>query len=51
MRISPVRLIAAVVLFAVMSGCAPVLQPPVQGTWSDVSNQKEKVTKDPPKEE
>jgi hypothetical protein len=51
MRISPLRLIAAVVLFAFLSGCAAVLQPPAQGTWSNFSDDKEKVTKDPPKEE
>ena len=51
MRISHLRLIAAALLFVFLSGCAPVLQPPAQGTWSNFSDEKQKVTKDPPKEE
>ena len=51
MRISFLRLIAVALLFAFLSACAPVLQPPTQGTWSNFSNEKDKVTKDPPQEE
>jgi len=50
MRISPVRLLAAVLLFALLSACVPK-QPPLQGTWSNFSDEKEKTTKEPPKEE
>jgi hypothetical protein len=43
------RILAAVVLalFSLISvGCDPVLQPAAQGEWSNVHNDKDKVTKD-----
>jgi len=49
MRISVAIL---VVVFSLASvGCGPVLQPPVQGEWSNFHNDKDKVTKDARPEE
>jgi len=36
-----------VIVFSLVSlGCGPVLQPPVQGEWSNFHNDKDKVSKD-----
>ena len=44
MRISVAIL---VLVFSLMSvACGPVLQPPVQGEWSNFHNDKDKVSKD-----
>jgi len=41
-----------VLVFALVSvGCGPVLQPPVQGEWSNFHNDKAKVSKDAKAEE
>jgi len=43
--------ILVIVLALVSLGCGPVLQPPVQGEWSNFHNDKAKVTKDARAEE
>jgi hypothetical protein len=49
MRISPLRMVIVALLFASLSACI-AKQPPLQGTWSDFSNENAKVTKEMPKE-
>lgn len=44
MRISVAILVIVVSLVSL--GCGPVLQPPVQGEWSNFHNDKAKVSKD-----